>query len=269
MQRESIGQTFKVTILLCLVCSFVVSLSAVGLRGKQEDNRERERKKNILLAAGLFHEDEHGNADVGPLFEQQVETRIIDLADGTYNAKKDPKVFDQLEEAKEAPSLSPEADPAGIKRREEHSFVYLVRKDGKLDQIVLPIRGYGLWSTLYGFIALDVESLRGGADQLVVRGLTYYQHAETPGLGGEVDNPLWKAKWKGKKVFDKDWNVRLEVTKNASSEYQVDALSGATLTSRGVTNMMKFWLGANGFKPFLVKQQQELAGQRPVGDGHG
>ena len=126
-------------------------------------------------------------------------------------------------------------------------------------QIVLPIRGYGLWSTLWGFIAIDTASLRQGPEQAVVRGLTYYDHKETPGLGGEVDNPTWKDQWKGKHIFDANWNVILDVVKNPPNpDYQVEAISGATITSRGVSSMMQYWLGEDGFGPFLQKLQEDL-----------
>ena len=113
--------------------------------------------------------------------------------------------------------------------------------------IVLPIKGYGLWSTLYGFLALD-------KDAVTVRGITYYQHGETPGLGGEVDNPTWKAKWPGRKAYDESWAPALRVIKGqagppSSSPHQVDGLSGATITSRGVNDMINFWLGESGFAP--------------------
>jgi Na+-transporting NADH:ubiquinone oxidoreductase subunit C len=115
----------------------------------------------------------------------------------------------------------------------------------------LPVEGYALWSTLYGFLALDV-------DTKTVRGLTYYQHGETPGLGGEVDNPAWKALWPGRIAYDEQWLPTIRVIKgkagSASEDpHQVDGLSGATLTSRGVTNMLQFWLGENGFGPYLAK----------------
>ena len=76
--------------------------------------------------------------------------------------------------------------------KEYHKYL-LKKEDGSLDKIILPIHGYGLWSTLYGFIALE----KNGND---IFGLQFYQHAETPGLGAEVDNPKWKAQWKGKKL---------------------------------------------------------------------
>ena len=118
--------------------------------------------------------------------------------------------------------------------------------------MVLPIRGYGLWSTLWGFVAIDAQSLKKGPGYVTITGLKYYEQKETPGLGGEVDNPNWRAKWPGKHVYDSNWNVQIEVTKGGShGEYEVDALSGATITSNGVTNMMQFWFGEDGFRPFL------------------
>jgi Na+-transporting NADH:ubiquinone oxidoreductase subunit C len=144
---------------------------------------------------------------------------------------------------------------------EKYSIVYQIKdNDDKLATLVLPIRGRGLWSTLYGFIALDVKDIAEGPEHVTVAGLTYYKHGETPGLGGEVDNKLWKAKWPGKLVFDENWAVKAEVSKTATTDYQVDALSGATLTSNGVTNMLKFWLGQNGFGPYL----KNLAGTPKV-----
>jgi Na+-transporting NADH:ubiquinone oxidoreductase subunit C len=92
-----------------------------------------------------------------------------------------------------------------------------------------------------------------------VVGFGFYQHAETPGLGGEVDNPLWKGLWKGKTLFDGDGELAVEIIKGGidpqspKAEHQVDALAGATLTSNGVNNLLHFWLGENGFGPFLEK----------------
>ena len=102
-----------------------------------------------------------------------------------------------------------------------------------------------LWSTLYGFLALDARTFE-------IQGITFYQHGETPGLGGEIDNPKWKALWPGKRAFDENMNPVIEVVKGqASADNEVDGLSGATMTSRGVTNLLRFWLGENGYGPYL------------------
>ena len=107
---------------------------------------------------------------------------------------------------------------------------------------------------MYGFLALD-------ADLRTIRGFGFYEHGETPGLGGEVDNPLWKSQWQGKLAFDEAWETRITVLKgkvnpnNPNAQFQVDGLSGATITARGVRDLLKFWLGEDGFGPFLAKMR--------------
>ncbi len=249
MARESVSKTFVVAIILAAFCSLMVSGAAIGLRSKQEANKIRDRKKNILMVAGLYD----AKASVEEAF-QQIEPRVVDLASGEYVGKDqfDPETFDQRAAAKD-PKLSitipAEKDLAGIGRREKYSLVYLVKKDDKLDQVILPVDGKGLWSTLYGFLAID-------GDLNTVRGITFYEHAETPGLGGEIDNPTWKALWADKKIYDDQGSVQLHVVKGAAdknSPHQIDGLSGATLTANGVTNIVKYWLGDDGFKKMLER----------------
>ena len=102
---------------------------------------------------------------------------------------------------------------------------------------------------MQGYMALE-------PDLETVAGLTFYAHGETPGLGGEITNPRWKAKWPGKEIY-KDGEVELSVKKGAGSndEYAVDALSGATITSNGVTNLVHFWMGENGYGPYIAQQK--------------
>ena len=256
MQRDSIGNTFRVAGLVCLVCSFLVSATAVGLRPRQQANKELEKRRNILEVAGLY---EKGKS-IDELFSK-IETHLIDLSEPDaprpVSDEQLIRSYDPMEAARD-PEMNvpiPEhgADALhGFKSRGRYAFVYLVKHNGRLDQIVLPVYGKGLWSTLYGFIALD-------RDMTTIRGLSFYQHGETPGLGGEVDNPRWKALWKGKTAFDEDGHVHIAVVKGRVSpgqkdaQYKVDGLSGATFTSNGVTHLLRYWLGDKGFGPYLRK----------------
>ena len=256
MQRDSIQNTFRVAILLCLVCSVMVSVMAVGLRSTQQQKKEQFRQQNILKAAGLWKE----GGDAAALFKQHITPVVLDFETGKSTDRYapdanevDPRVATRSDELSKPVDGSEETgeDIASIRNRETYTTLYEVREDGKLKTLILPIRGYGLWSTLWGFIAIDFSSSSSDVSSLEVKGLTFYQHAETPGLGGEVDNDLWKAKWPGKHIYDDQGDVRLEVSKSAATDYQVDALSGATLTSNGVSNMLQYWLGQHGFGPYI------------------
>lgn len=245
--QDSIQKTLTVALLLCFVCSVIVSAAAVILRPMQETNKELDKKKNILLAAGLYQE----SLSVEEQFSA-IQTRIVDLSTGLFVESEDAGAFDQRKAAKDpatSQALDGSTDIAKISRRENQAVVYIVESNSEFDKIILPVHGYGLWSTLYGFVALE-------SDLNTIAGLGFYDHGETPGLGGEVDNPRWKAFWPGKQVY-KNGEVAIEVVKgavmadSADANYQVDGLSGATLTSRGVSNLLTFWLGENGFQAFL------------------
>jgi Na+-transporting NADH:ubiquinone oxidoreductase subunit C len=248
-KKESVLRTLTVALLVCLVCSVVVSAAAVALKPVQATNKLQDKQRNILQIAGLYQ-------DVVSIQEQfqKITPRLVDLRTGQFSDELDPLTFDQQKASKD-PALSEQLDGdqdiASIRRRADYSTVYVVEnEDGSIKTLILPIHGYGLWSTLYGFMALE-------SDLKTVVGLGFYQHAETPCLGGEVYNPNWKKQWTGKVVYDEAGNVDISVIKggvDASSPnapHQVDALAGATLTSRGVENLVRFWLGEDGFGPLL------------------
>lgn len=266
LQPNTISGTLIVAVVLCLVCSLLVSGTAVVLRGRIAANKELNRQRNVLIAAGLFDTEQNTDADVPELF-QQVQTVVVNLpgrvdsggvdrddADsGFINGDIDPAEYDPRKASKD-PTLSVtipgDIDSGGIKRREKYAPVYIITgSGGTLQQIVLPVYGKGLWSTLYGFLAIDADPESG----MPVTGITFYEHAETPGLGGEVDNPKWKAQWPGKQLFTDDWSPRLDVTKpgNADDLNEIDGMSGATITSRGVEGLVNYWLGEDAFGPFL------------------
>ena len=242
MPVDGIVKTVIVATALCFVCSMVVSFAAVNLKSIQEVNKAIDKQKNILQVAGVYHE----GIDVNKTFSS-FQPLVVDLNSGKFTDKFDPSIFDDKKAAQDPLlSISLENDPASIGRRTNYATIYLLKKDdGSLDKVILPIHGYGLWSTLYGFIALE-DNLND------IFGLQFYQHAETPGLGAEVDNPKWKAQWKGKKLNNENGELMIQVAKTQKyKDHHIDALAGATLTSNGVDNLVKFWMGKDGFQKFL------------------
>ena len=236
---EGVGRTLGVALVLCVVCSLVVSAAAVGLHPLQEANRTLDRQRNILLAAGLYSPERK----VAELFER-IEARWVDLSNGSL---VDNPGRDALDEQVSIPGSR---DIAGIRTRPRYAEIYLVREGETLRSVILPIWGLGLYSTLHGFVAL-------AGDASTVQGIRFYEHAETPGLGGEVDNPRWLALWPGKRMYGDDSEPRLRVVKGGvepnarDAAYAVDALTGATLTSRGISRMLQYWFGVDGYGPFL------------------
>lgn len=249
--------------LVCLACSVAVSFSAVLLKDKQEVNKVIDRQKKVLVVAGLAGEDEVetlSNEEISKRFDDNITARVVNLETGEYNDDINPETFDQRK-ARQDPQRSEVAPPnkAKVIRLPYNALVYHVQNDrGEIEKIILPIEGYGLWSTLYGYIALE-------KDANTVAGITFYEHGETPGLGGEVDNPKWKSRWPGRKIFDAEGNVALHLVKGSAGPpeehpYQVDGLSGASLTTNGVNNLIHFWLGPEGFGPYLDQyESHELA----------
>lgn len=267
LAKDSIANTFLVSIVLCVVCSLVVSAAAVNLRDLQKSNKDLDIRKNVLVVAGLGTNQEisrMSRTDLNELYQKQVEEKLVELSSGDYVANPAPN-YDPRKAAKDPTLQVPVKGsfPIGAGFREPMTPVYLIKdSSGKLDRVVLPIYGMGLWSTLYGFVALE-------KDLRTVAGLTYYQHAETPGLGGEVENPGWKAKWPGKLVWvdggePNNENLKIGVAKGAPTSenlpYQVDGLSGATITSRGVDTMLKYWFSQEGYGPYLKKLATEVGG---------
>lgn len=261
-KNESVGKTLLVAFLVCVVCGVVVATAAVSLRPVQTKNQLLDKRKNILQAAGLYE----AGVDVNEVFKS-IEHRFVDIDTGEYVEM--PESYDQRKAASDpklSERLSSEEDIASIKRQAKVAEVFLARKDnGELSRIILPVHGYGLWSTLYGFLALE-------PDANTIKGLGFYEHAETPGLGGEVDNPKWKALWKGKKLYGEQGEVEIQVikgtvnSKTPNAEHKVDGLAGATLTSNGVSNLLRFWVGENGFGPYLKRMQQVEAAAQQEGD---
>ena len=244
--NDSIKKTLFVVIALSLVCSIIVSTAAVVLKPKQQANAVLDQQTKILEVAGI---ELAGN--IPALYAENIEPRLVDFATGDF-VDGDAAAYDQRKAAKDPAQsikLSAEDDIAKIIRRANTGTVYLVKDGTETSKVIIPVHGNGLWSMMYAFVAVET-------DGNTVSGITYYEQGETPGLGGEVENPTWRAQFVGKKLFDENHKPAIKVVKGGApqgSEHGVDGLSGATLTSVGVQHTFDFWLGDMGFGPFLAK----------------
>lgn len=269
MATDTIKKTIGVALGVCLICSILVSLAFVQLKPIQDKNAELDKLKNILEAGGLMTK---GKTDVKKIYNERIEPVIVKLESGDvvtdYSEEIKPENFDIEALAKDpkfSSKIPSKIDQAGIKRRPDYMIVYNVKSPDNSDEIIkriFPMYGRGLWSTMYGLLALD-------KDMRTIKGFTFYKHEETPGLGGEVDNPRWKALWKDKKAFrfsGDNIDLKIEVIKGLvikgkpGSESQIDGLSGSTLTTRGINNLVRFWMGfdgkewgSTGYGPYIKK----------------
>jgi len=263
MDRDGIPNTFIVAGAVCLVCSACVALAAVSLKSKQDINVALDIKKNILVSAGLLdpsNKEDMTNNSINSTFDTKIVDVVIELETGKDVSGEFSEVadYDQEKAAKSNEYVIPaELNIAQINNRALKAHVYKVVADEETIHYVFPVKGTGLWSTLKGFVALD-------KDLKTVKGLSFYSHGETPGLGGEVDNPTWKAQWNGKELFvesEGKFVPSIDFVKGKTKEStKFDGLSGATITTKGVKNLLNYWFGEDGFGPFLdTLRQSETA----------
>ncbi len=270
--NDSLEKTIAIAVALCLVCAVLVSFGAVALKPMQAYNKNLDMKKNILDVAGLLNE----GMNIDAAFADKIESKLVDLESGDYVENMNADEYDQRKATKD-PKLSvpipKDKDIAHIRAKAKIAKVYLVKEGGTVKSIILPISGYGLWSTLYGFLSLE-------PDGQTIQSINFYDQAETPGLGGEVVNPKWRALWKGKKVYAETDQPTLDKgligdadigepaialikgsvdSEKMGAEYQVDGLAGATLTSNGVTNLVRYWMSKEGFARYLSKVKTQGA----------
>ena len=243
---------------VCVVCSLLVSGSATVLKERQLANAQLDKQRKVLDVSGLVEPGTRlAPEKVDAFFKNRIKVIFVELRTGALaeEGRFDAAIYSPKKALRD-PAMSVEAktNKAGVSRVPLFGIIYeIYTEDGTLDRLVLPVHGKGLWSTLYGFVALD-------SDGTTIRGLTFYSHGETPGLGGEVDNTSWKARWPGRKMFDDEWKLAIKVIKGPAGSpeedpHRVDGLSGATITSNGVTNLLRFWFGEQGFGPFLAQMR--------------
>jgi Na+-transporting NADH:ubiquinone oxidoreductase subunit C len=253
-KKETFGKTVGFVMAVCLVCAALVSISAVQLKPLQVENKLLDQQTKILEAAGILSMTDGSKASIQQTFKQFVEAKMIDLDSGDF-IEGNAELFDERRNSRDlSKSSKPENDLAGINRRSHDAVVYLVRNDaGEVDTVVLPIVGSGLWDLMYGYVGLE-------SDLNTVKNVIYSDHKETPGLGAEVMNPNWIALWPGKKIYNDAGQVKAQLVKGgakAGDIHGVDALSGATLTSNGVTRTLQFWFGKEGYGPFIANYRAQ------------
>ena len=192
-------KTIFVAFVLCVVCSVMVSSTAVSLKEMQDKNAVLDVKKNILNAAGLLQE----GGDVEETFKK-ITTVIVNLETGEITNDVDADSYEQAKAAQDpmtSVKIPTDKDVGGLSTRAKYGKLFAWKNDsGQVDGIIFQITSKGLWSTMRGFVALDSKAE-------MVKGFAYYAHGETPGLGGEVDNPKWKSQWIGKKIYNPSGQV--------------------------------------------------------------
>lgn len=250
MAKETIAKTVTVVVLLSLVCSVLVSGTAVVLKPLQEYNQALDRQTNILKVAGFATDS------VSKTYKEHIEAKLLDLETGEF-VDGEANEYDFKKAAKEPKTsikLTPSQDLAIIRRIPKIMPVYLAyNADRELQNIVFPVYGMGLWSTMYAYLAISPDGQQ-------YNGITYYEQGETPGLGAEVENPSWTAQFIGKRVYDDQGKPALRIVKGGApkgTDWGVDGLSGATITSDGVQKTLDFWLGSLGYKQYLDRVRQE------------
>lgn len=249
--NEDRVKVFGIAFLTALISAVLVSVASVALKPAQEAHLEAERAARMAAMLDTLPGMRDVMAELGV---DALETRIVDLETGAFVNDVDPETFD-LKAVEADPehsvAIPSDADVASLGRRAKLAPVFLLERDGELLLIVLPVSGKGYQSTLRATLALS-------ADLTTVSALTITEQGETPGIGARVEEPDWLALWAGKQVADADGKIVISVARGAATgPYEVDGISGATITSNGVTGMLRYWLGAHGFGPFLDRLRAE------------
>lgn len=265
MQRNSATYTLGFAAGVCIVCSVIVATAAVALKPMQQRNVRLDRQLQVLQVAGLApYGEKLGGKEIARQFDERIEVRYVDLDTGEYAPGDSiPEGYEPVEAAKgdERGHAAPD-NRAGVSRMPDYGVVYLVKEQGQIEQVIIQAWGMGLWSTMYGFMAL-------AEDGQTIKGLTFYEQGETPGLGGEVDNPKWKKHWAGRKAYGDEGKPAIVMRKGGAGPpsedpHGFDALSGATITSRSVQYLLNFWLGPAGYGKYLEKFHGGASVQEPA-----
>lgn len=244
------GKIIVASMMVLCVLIFLIAIAWFMLfQGEMTEPTAEEKNAAVLQAAGLLRADSQDKKSRDNLYQRSIIVRTVNLDSGEWVTDKTA--------AQGCKKLTPEQDPAQIRQRCTLADVYLVKdKDNKIQQVIIPVAGKGAKSMMHAFLSL-------GLDGRTVNNLYYYQQRETPFLGARVKDENWRQQWPGKKVADDNGTPALKIVQEKSGkndEYTVDGISGATLTSTGVEKSINYWIGEQGYGPFLqrLKQNPEM-----------
>jgi len=224
MSNDTPPKAILVVLLTALVCSSLVSAAVVILRPIQLNNQMLDRSRNIMQLTGLVPREQAIKDDDMLELYKSLDLRIINIDAASFDQEIDPDTFDKRR-AQNDPERSvaiPSAqDQANLGRRSRFAPIYIVWNEEGFERLILPVRGAGMWSLLYGYIALE-------PDLNTISGMTFYEQNETPGQPG-----------------------------TGTAKYEVDALTGATVTANAVTSLIHYWFGPHGYQPFLLAMREQ------------
>ena len=264
MNNDSPMKAVLVVLLVALVSSFLVSASVVILRPFQLNNQLLDRSRNIMKITGLLPVETAVSDEEMLSLVKSLDARIVDIDMAEFVTGIDPYRFDKRKAANDpeaSVAVPSELDSANLGRRSSLTPVYLVWNGDELVRIILPIHGNGMWSVMYAYIALE-------PDFNTIADMTFYEQNETPGLGDQITHPDWLAQWRGRQIYDEHDDLRFAVAQtrvdpgSLSAPYEVDALTGATVTANAVTALVQYWFGEHGYRPFL-RHLREQSPTRP------
>lgn len=249
--NDDTNKTVTIAVLVAFVCAILVSTASVLLDPIQQAQIEAEQAARMEAMLDTLPGMREVMEEAGVT---ALETRIVDLQTGQFVPEIDPATYDFVAVATD-PELSvaipTDDDLASIRQRPLYAPVHLLERDGDLLLIVLPVYGSGYASTIRAMLALE-------PDLSTVAALTITEQAETPGLGARITEPDWQGLWPGKELLNEDGDIVIQVVRGqAASVHEVDGLSGATRTGDGITFALQFWMGPNGFGPFLDRLAEE------------
>jgi Na+-transporting NADH:ubiquinone oxidoreductase subunit C len=259
MNTDKPGTALFVVVVVAFVCSVLVSVSTVGLRPIQERNALIERSRNIVALSGLVDSGQRLSGEEVLAALAQMDTRVLNIDTGEFDDGIDPETFQPRAAALDAElgvAIPPEYDLARLGRRSRFEIVYLAYDGDEIRRVILPIVGQGMWSTMYGFIALE-------NDFSTIAAATFYEQAETAGIGDRVTDPDWLAIWEGRRLFGTDGSFRFRIASgpvdpvSAAAAHEVDGISGASVTASGVSRLVEYWFGPHGYAPFLENLRSE------------